>query len=153
MVALGLNYKSSIYWYEVNSNDNGKMDICMYKKVYTQVFEDIAAHHGSRDFIIWEDGDSSHTHQETRDWKAKNNITTITNTPHCPETSPIEDHKVTLVTKAYIRRHAHWSLGQLRGLAEKGWLSVQKDDIMRIYEDMPQRWRDLRNAEGRRINH
>lgn len=101
---------------------------------------------------MWEDGDKSHTTKEIRDWKQKLGIVSLINAHNCPETNPIKDRAVAAATKLHVRKHAHWSLGQLRGLAEEGWDGVEVKNITRIYEDMPQRWADIANAEGRRIN-
>ena len=64
---IGLNYKSPLYWYDVYTNNNGKLDAPTYIEVYTRAFKDIEAHHGSKDFKVWEDGDGTHTCKEVVD--------------------------------------------------------------------------------------
>lgn len=152
VAVIGPGYKSPLYWYEVASNNNGKMDSATYIAVYKRVFKDIEKHYGSRDFVLWEDGDGSHTSKASCDWKRENGYTALINAPKCPETNPIEDRASLLVVKNYIKRYGHATIKEVRDLAEEGWARVKTEAIARVYDDMPQRWIDIKNVNGRRIN-
>lgn len=148
---IGLNYKRW-YWYDVQTNNNGKMDAATYKSIYKQVADDIAEFRGSRDFILWEDGDGSHTAKEVRDWKLREGITAVTNVHYCPETNPIEDRAIANVVKGTLRQNPHRTTGQLRALAEEGFRRIKLSSIAKVYADMPSRWLQLRDMHGQRLN-
>lgn len=152
VAAISLGYKSPLYWYEVHTNDNGKMDAATYKAVYTHVFADIKAFHRSREFIVWEDSDGSHTCKASTEWKHHEGFKTVINTHYCPETNPIEDRGVAAVVKQTIKNNAHSTISDLRQLAEQGFEAVKFDTIAGVYKNMPQRWTDLQASEGRRLN-
>jgi len=56
--AVGYNFKSELYFYEVPGNGNGKMS----HKVYAQLLEDMVVPwiKEGHDFVLEEDGDSGH---------------------------------------------------------------------------------------------
>lgn len=136
----------------MQTNDNGKINVDTYKLIYKHIYEDIKKHHGSRDFIIWEDGNSTHSSASIKAFRKAKGITSIQNPHHCPKTNPIKDMCIANVVKSYVRRHRHGSIGDLQQLAVDGFKSVNPGAIDQVYADMHSRWLQLQASEGRRIN-
>lgn len=92
-VAVGHNFKSDIYFYEVPGNTNGKMSQQVY---IDQILEPtvkpwIQAH---QDFVLEEDGDSGYGPGKSnivRTWKEKNGLESYFNCHNSPDLAPIEN--------------------------------------------------------------
>lgn len=67
VACIGLGFKSKLYFYDVYTNTNGKMNSATYKHIYSLLFAEIERHHGSRDFVLREDGGDSHTEHSVVD--------------------------------------------------------------------------------------
>ena len=106
--AVGYNFKSDIYFYEVPGNTNGKMS----QKVYIdQILEPIVkpwidAHH---DFVLEEDGDSGHGPEKSnivRTWKEANGLEFYFNCHSSPDLAPIEN--CWQPVKQHLHKYPHW---------------------------------------------
>ena len=76
----------------------------------------------------------------------KNGYVTVFNAPRSLDTNWIEN--CFKVPKTYVRKYEIWDLEDLRELAEEGWKKLTIRMINGLVETMPQRWKDIIEAEG-----
>ncbi|KAK4099712.1 hypothetical protein N658DRAFT_517214 [Parathielavia hyrcaniae] len=118
--AIGWNFKSNLYFYEVPGNTNGKMSMQVYRDEILEKAVGPWLAQGDQ-FILEEDGDSGHgtgKKNTIRDWKERHGLRHFFNTPGSPDLSPIENAWNTV--KQYIAKFPSWTEEELRGLAIEG---------------------------------
>ncbi|KAK4104753.1 hypothetical protein N658DRAFT_564522 [Parathielavia hyrcaniae] len=128
--AIGWNFKSDLYFYEVPGNLNGKMSMQIYRD---EILEKAVSPWLARDqFVLEEDGDSGHgtgKNNIVRDWKQQHGLKYFFNTPGSPDLSPIENGWN--VVKQYIAKFPSWTEEELQSLAVEGWNTLSQETINR----------------------
>ena len=151
--AVGYNFKSPIYFYDVPGNTNGKMSLKVYQK---QILEPIVKpwlECGQR-FVLEEDGDSGHGTGKSnivRTWKQQNRLQYYFNCHSSPDLSPIEN--CWQAPKQYIKKYPHWDDATTKILIYEGWNSVSQKGINEHIHSMPQRLRDCIASNGAMIGY
>ncbi|KAF2179332.1 hypothetical protein K469DRAFT_596295, partial [Zopfia rhizophila CBS 207.26] len=96
--AIGWEFKSDLYFYNVPSNRTGKMSL-MFKPWIDR----------GDGFVLEEDNDSGHgtgNSNIVRTWKQKNGLESYFNCSNSPDLSPIEN--CWQPPKQYLKRFPHW---------------------------------------------
>jgi hypothetical protein len=146
--AVGWDFKSSLTFYDISSNTNGKMT---QKDYISQILEPVVkpwldAGHA---FILEEDGDSGHGPSKNniaRTWKQVHNLKHYFNCHSSPDLAPIENYWQP--PKQYVRKFPHWNEQDTRELALEGWDKISQSFINKMVERMPQRLQDCIDMEG-----
>ncbi len=118
--AIGYNFKSDIYFYDVPTNTNGKMS----QRVYIdQILEPVVKPwlEAREDFVLEEDGDSGHGTSQSnivRTWKKTNKLEYFFNCASSPDLAPIENCWQT--PKQHLRKYPHWDDSATRELVLEG---------------------------------
>ena len=151
--AVGYNFKSDLYFYNVPGNKNGKMSLKVYRD---QILEPIVKPWLDRgdDFVLEEDGDSGHGTGKSnivRTWKATHKLESYFNCHSSPDLSPIEN--CWQPPKQYLKRFPHWDEFETRELAVEGWGSISQQFINERVRSMPQRLKDCIDMDGRMTGH
>ena len=113
--AIGWNFKSELVFYNIPTNQNGKMTGRVYIDSILEPMVKKWLDNGD-DFILEEDDDSGHGHTNGRgknpvwEWKEKNHLKRYKNCPQSPDFSIIENCWQPL--KAKLDREPHWSESQ-----------------------------------------
>jgi len=147
--AIGYNFKSDIYFYNVSGNTNGKMS----QRVYIdQILEPIVKPWIDRGdkFVLEEDGDSGHgpgKANNVRDWKQKNGLNSYFNCSNSPDLAPIEE--CWLPPKAHLRKYPHWDDSTTQELIVEGWGLVSQKFINEKVSSMPDRYKAVLKGEGK----
>ncbi|KAF1976439.1 hypothetical protein BU23DRAFT_630291 [Bimuria novae-zelandiae CBS 107.79] len=143
------HFKSPLVFYNINTNTNRKITQRAY---IDQILEPIAKpwikHQPS--FVLEEDRDSGHGTSKSnivRTWKQANSLNSYFNCSSSPDLSPIENAWSPM--KQYVRKYSHWDIETTQELAVEGWDSVRQRYIDRCVLSMPQRLKDVVEAEGR----
>lgn len=147
--AIGYNFKSLLVWYEIPTNNNGKMTQQVYIKEILEPYVKKWLDEGYS-FVLEEDGDSGHgpsQHNPVRAWKEKYNLDSFFNCPCSPDLSPIEN--CWLIPKEYIRRYPHWDAETLKDLAEEGWKQLSQKTINNWVDSMPKRLHHVQKLKGK----
>ncbi|KAF1937255.1 hypothetical protein EJ02DRAFT_477424 [Clathrospora elynae] len=147
-VAVGYNFKSSLTFYEISSNTNGKMT---QKGYINQILEPVVKPwlNEGQDFVLEEDGDSGHGPGKSNivcTWKEKNKLKHYFNCHSSPDLSPIEN--CWQPPKQYVKKYPHWDEGDTRELALEGWEKVNQEFINKRVITMPQRLQDCIDMDG-----
>ncbi|KAK9422095.1 putative Tc1-like transposase DDE domain-containing protein [Seiridium unicorne] len=117
-------------------------------------FTDLEEVYGNR-FILWEDRDGAHNTPAVKSFKKERGYLDnyITNAPKCPKTNPIEDRTIANVVKGNTKRSPHCDILMLKELAEEGLFKKIRDDKLRkVYNNIPNKWLQIRDNSGKRIN-
>jgi hypothetical protein len=151
--AVGHDFKSPLVWYDVPSNNNGKMTIQAYRdqSLKPVVAPWLRARHS---FFLEEDNDSGHGGKGNNivtKWKKENGLESYFNCPLSPDFVPIE--KAWQLPKQYVRKRPCWEDGIVKDLAEEGWDALQQDSINRWVDKVPQILKDCIEAEGAMTGH
>lgn len=147
--AVGHNFKSDIYFYNVAGNTNGKMSQQAY---IDSILEPIVKPwiEAKHDFVLEEDGDSGHGPGKSnivRTWKKNHGLEYYFNCPSSPDLSPIEN--CWLPPKNYVRKYPHWDDSTTKGLIYEGWATVSEAYINEKVAFMPDRLRAVIESEGK----
>lgn len=140
--AVGYNFKSDIYFYDVPGNKNGKMPHQVY---IDSILEPIVRPwlEDKQDFVLEEDGDSGHgtsRKNPVRSWKEENGLESYFNCAQSPDLSVIEN--CWAIPKMYTRKYPHWDDDTLKELI-KGWAQVSQEFINSKVQEIPKRLRDV----------
>lgn len=147
--AVGFNFKSDIYFYDVPGNSNGKMTHQLY---INSILEPAVKPWLERndDFVLEEDGDSGHGTGKTRNavkkWKEEHKLEHFFNCASSPDLSPIEN--CWLPVKQAVRKQPHWDDGSLMEAIRNGWADVTQDFINRQIISMPERLQAVITSHG-----
>jgi hypothetical protein len=147
--AVGYNFKTPLYFYNVPGNRNGKMSLQAYRD---QILEPIVKPWLERgdDFILEEDNDSGHGTGKQNivvSWKKKHGLKHYFNCSHSPDLSPVEN--CWQPPKQFLKRFPHWDEFETRDLAIEGWEQVSQRFINERVDSMPQRLQDCYDMDGR----
>ena len=148
--AVGWNFKSSLFWYEVPTNDNGKLS---HKAYLEQILEPAIkpwldqARSGQIDpFVLEEDNDSSHKGGIVNTWKHQNGLNHYFNCPNSPDLAPIENCWQPM--KQLLRRIPHWDDRTTKSIAQEGWNGISQDFINTKIASIPDRLRAVIEGGG-----
>lgn len=148
--AVGYNFKSSMVFYNVPGNSNGKMSLQVYKNTILEPIIGAWLKRGDN-FALEEDGDSGHGTGKNRNicrvWKEENHLDYFFNCAQSPDLSPIEN--CWMIPKQHVRKVPHWDDETTKELIIEGWGQVSQEYINRQVESMPQRLRDVINSGGK----
>lgn len=146
--AIGHHFKSPLILYDIASNNNGKMT---QKDYINQILEPVVKpwieHHNH--FVLQEDRDSGHGTSKSNivvDWKQKNGLQSYFNCASSPDLAPIENAWQPM--KQHVRRYSHWDKDTTEQLAMEGWDSIKQRWIDKQMLSMPQRLKDVIDADG-----
>jgi hypothetical protein len=147
--AVGWNFKSPIYFYEVPGNTNGKMSQQVY---IDQILEPIVKPwlDTGHDFVLEEDGDSGYgpgKNNPVRTWKENHGLKHYFNCSNSPDLSPIEN--CWLPPKAHVRKFPHWDDSTTKELILEGWEQVSQEFINKQIDSMPERYRAVIEGAGK----
>jgi hypothetical protein len=151
--AIGFNFKSDIYFYDVPGNSNGKMSQQVY---IDSILEPIIKPWILRgdDFVLEEDNDSGHgppgkskKNNIVQDWKDEHGLQSYFNCPRSPDLAPIENCWVQ--PKSNDRKIPHWDDSTTRELIVEGWARVSQEFINEKVNSMPTRYRAVLEGEGK----
>lgn len=147
--AVGWNFKSDLYFYEVPTNINGKMSLQIY---HDEILEKAVGPWlaSGQNFVLEEDGDSGHgTGRKSnivKTWKEEHHLKHYFNTPGSPDLAPIEN--CWRDVKQYIR--ANRRLGaDLQQLALAGWRRIDQETINKRVDSMVVRMQDVLASQGK----
>lgn len=147
--AVGYNFKSDIYFYDVPSNSNGKMTHQVY---IDSILEPVVKPWLERgdDFVLEEDGDSGHGTGKTRNivkkWKADHHLKHYFNCASSPDLAVIEN--CWQPVKQHVRKYPHWDDDTLEALIREGWSGVSQEFINERVRSMPERLKEVIKAHG-----
>ena len=146
---IGWNFKTSLYFYKIPSNTNGKMT----NKMYVQILNDCVLPwlEAGEDFTLEEDRDGAH---ETKGengivvkWKQRHKLKHFFNAERSPDLAPIENCFHPL--KQYMKQHAITDEERLEEIMNEGWNDhVSQDFINEQVLSMPRRLKDCILAGG-----
>lgn len=156
---IGWNYKSPLVWYEVPSNENGKMT----QEVYTtQILPHVInamqlpacgdPQQGTdrvdgSELVLEEDGDTGHTGSKAARFKRDHHINSYINAPHSPDLSPIEN--AWRKPKGALRAVSHFTEGAVKIEVEQAWMELDQGSINRWVMELPERLKEVIKLEGR----
>ena len=83
-------------------NNNGKINVNIYKLIYKRIYKDIKKYYKSQDFIIWENSNNTYILVGVQAFQEEEGITIIFNPHHYPKMNLIKDIYVASVVKSYI---------------------------------------------------
>ena len=147
--AVGYNFKSDLVFYDIPTNNNGKMT----HQKYIEILEEHVKPWIQRgdDFVLEEDRDTSHgigKKNIVKTWKEQNHLECYFNMTGSPDLSPSENSWQP--TKAYVRRFQHWEVDETQQLAKEGWYEhLSQDYLNRCILSMPERLQAVIDAEGK----
>lgn len=152
--AIGHDFKSDIHFYDIPSNNNGKMTTSYYVDHILEPLVKPWIIQG-HDFVLEEDRDSGHgisktntpTTRYVKAWKESNNLKYYFNCSGSPDLSPIEN--CWQPTKHYIRKEPHWDRQDTRNLAQEGWDRIEQKWINKKVDEMPERLLAVIRAHGK----
>ncbi len=151
--AVGHDFKSELVWYDVPSNNNGKMTMKVY---HDQILEPVVSSwlRAGHSFVLEEDNDSGHGGKKdnivTR-WKKKNGLDSYFNCPLSPDFVPIE--KAWQRPKQAVRTRPCWEDSIVKELAQEGWDGLQQKSINCWVDQIPQILKDCIEGEGALTGH
>ncbi|KAI1077803.1 hypothetical protein F5B20DRAFT_550426 [Whalleya microplaca] len=137
---VGYNYKSPFLFYKIPGNVTGKMTSQIYIQLLKPLLKHLEDHYSHRDFILWEDGDSSHRFTKNNvayKWKKRNSYKFVRNVHNSPKTNWIESSVKRL--KSYIRKYFFDGEAQLKELVQESWNGLNQEKINNDLDSMPQR--------------
>ena len=148
--AVGWNFKSELQFYQVPTNDNGKMSLQVYRDVILngQVAQWLAK---GDQFVLEEDGDSGHGGGNSaksnivKAWKEEHGLKHFFNTPGSPDLSPIEN--CWRAVKQYVKANRYLG-SDLRLLILEGWKRIDQTSINKLVDSMVVRMQDVLACEG-----
>lgn len=151
--AVGHNFKSEIYFYEVLDNMNGQMSQQIY---IDQILEPIVmpwiqAH---QYFVLEEDGNSGHGPGKSsilRTWKGKNGLESQLNCHNSPDLAPIEN--CWQPVKQTLCKYPHWDDATTKELIYEGWTHVNQRFINEEFSSMPKRLQAVLDGERKMTGH
>jgi hypothetical protein len=146
--AVGYNFKSELTFYDVPSNNNGKMTQRVYND---QILKPVVKPWLERgdDFALEEDGDSGHGPGKSnivQQWKDQHKLEHYFNCHSSPDLAPIEN--CWQPPKQYVKKYPHWDEQNTRELALEGWEKISQDFINKQVNSMPQRLQDCIDMDG-----
>lgn len=147
--AVGWNFKSSLYFYHVPTNTNGKMSL--------QIYHDVILEGAIRpwldageEFVLEEDGDSGHgTGRKSnivKAWKEEHGLKHFFNTPNSPDLSPIEN--CWRYVKQFISANTSITGSRLLELILAGWERIPQVKINAMVDSMVVRMQDVIASGG-----
>jgi hypothetical protein len=147
--AVGWEFKSPLYFYNIASNQNGKMTQDAY---INQILNPIVLPWLKRgdNFILEEDNDSGHgpgRSNPVRTWKNTYGLQTYFNCHDSPDLSVIEN--CWQPPKQYLKKFPHFDEQDTRELALEGWDLIQQQFINDRVRSMPERLQAVIDMEGR----
>ncbi|KAF3769371.1 hypothetical protein M406DRAFT_65645 [Cryphonectria parasitica EP155] len=135
------SFKDGLHWYNIPSNQNGKMNLQVYcNKILQPVF------------VLEEDNDSGHGgtrgNNIVRKWKEENSIVSLFNCPQSPDliASPIE--RAFQGPKMYVRKQPHWDDDTLRLSAQEGFDALSVSTVNSWIDAIPQILQDCVDNDG-----
>jgi hypothetical protein len=141
--AAGHSFKSELVFYDVPSNNNGKMTQLVYlNKILRPVV--LPWLQKANNFVLEEDGDSGHGPSKNnivRTWKEGIGLKYYFNCPSSPDLAPIEN--CWQAPKQYLAARPHWDEETTKELLVKGWHGLQQKTIDKWVDLMPQRLKDV----------
>ena len=147
--AVGYNFKSDIYFYDVPSNSNGKMTHQVYIDAILDPVVKPWLERGD-DFVLEEDGDSGHGTGKRRNavkkWKLDHDLEHYFNCSSSPDLAPIEN--CWQPAKQHVRKFPHWDDASLEQLIREGWARVSQEFINERVLSMPKRLKEVKDAKG-----
>ena len=147
--AVGYNFKSNLNWYDVPSNNNGKMTLKVYRD---KILEPIVGNwlREGHSFVLEEDNDSGHGTGKAnivRTWKRENSLTSFFNCSESPDFVPIE--KAFQAPKQSVRKRPCWDDAVVRELAEEGWEALKQSTINKWVDEIPKILEACIQSEGK----
>ena len=146
--AIGHNFKSEIYFYDVPENGNGKMNMNVYlEQILKPIVKPWIDHHPR--FVLGESSGTGHgigRNNNIRAWKKENKLEHYFNCPSSPDLSPIEN--VWQVPKQELKKYPHWDDRIMKGLVYEGWSNVSTELINEKVASMPHRLRAVIDGGG-----
>lgn len=146
--AIGHDFKSSLTWYDIPGNTNGKMTLQAYRDTILEPVVGQWLREGQT-FVLEEDGDSGHGTGKSnivKTWKEKNNLISYFNCSSSPDFPPIEN--AWQAPKEAVKGYAHWDPDTVKELAEEGWAKLSQEKINSWVDSIPQRLKDCIQLEG-----
>lgn len=142
---ISYNFKSKLYWYEVPTNSNRKMNSEVYmERVLSQVVKGwIDKGH---DFILQEDRDSAHTSKETEAYKKKISLEYYYTPGRSPDMTAIET--IALIFKAEYRKQLRTTKQQCIDAAEHAWKQISQEKINNVIRNMTTRYQKCVELDG-----
>ena len=147
---VGWNFRSKLFFYNVPTNDNGKLTQAAYLDLLERpdgVKDWLAS---GKDFVLEEDRDSSHgtgKSNKIRAWKDAHDLKYYFNCADSPDLSLIEN--CWGVLHRHIANTVVWDDEHLKKEMEWAWEHlVTQEFINEQVKTMPQRLRDVITAEG-----
>ncbi|KAL0933239.1 HMG box protein [Colletotrichum truncatum] len=141
--AIGYGFKSSLVWYEVPTNQNGKMNqkVAIEAILEPHVKQRLQeAEAEGQYFVLEEDDESGHGPGlpiKARTWKDTNGLDYFFDCPRNPELSPIEN--AWSIPKHWVRNTPDWDYETLKQLTEAVWQTIKPETIDRWIDSMPKR--------------
>ena len=135
--AVGWNFKSPLYWYDIPGNTNGKMSLQVYRD---QILEPVVGQwlREGHSFVLEEDNDSGHGTGKAnivRTWKRQNGLDYFFNCASSPDIPPIE--KAWIASKEAVRAKECWDDSTLKELAEEGHAGLSQATINAWVDEVP----------------
>ena len=147
--AVGYNFKSELFFYEIPSNKNGKMTLQGYIEILERFNGVKDWLERDEDFVLEEDRDGGHGTDATnivRTWKQQHRLPYYFNVFESPDLSVIENVFQSL--KKATRKQAVWDVATLKTEMIRAWEETPQKWINSLVDSMPQRLHDVIRAEG-----
>jgi DDE superfamily endonuclease len=145
---VGFEFQTDLLFYKMD-NSNGKMEGDFYVEILKRLLPQVEEHFGSKDFILFQDGDSSHNCPQVKAWLAENGYTSYTTPHYSPDLNFIES--CVLRWKSHVKNGFACDIKSLEERIISGWRIL---DLRRLGEDvdsMQFRWEQIIAADGQRI--
>ncbi|KAL8367198.1 hypothetical protein RB599_010276 [Gaeumannomyces hyphopodioides] len=151
--AVGHNFKSDLVWYNVPSNDNGKMTLKVYRD---KILEPVVGQwiRDGHNFVLEEDNDSGHGTGKkniVKTWKEENGLQSYWNCSVSPDIPAIE--KAWQAPKNKVGGQPVYNDETVIELAEEAWKDQAQETINGYVDEIPRILSKIIEGEGKMTAH
>ena len=147
--AVGYNFKSELFFYDIPSNKNDKMTFDGYIEILERPNGVKDWLQRDENFVLEEDRDTAHgtgAKNIVRTWKQQHDVPYYFNCSESPDLTIIEN--VFQPLKERTKKQAVWDLETLKTEMIQAWEEIPQRWINELVDTMPQRLRDCITANG-----
>ncbi|KAL8331077.1 hypothetical protein RB593_001839 [Gaeumannomyces tritici] len=151
--AVGYNFKSDLIWYDVPTNDNGKMTLKVYRD---KILEPVVGAwlRDSQNFVLEENNDFGHgtgRKNIVKTWKEENKLKSFWNCSVFPDIPAIE--KAWRAPKRKVKDQPVYNDTTVVKLAEEAWRKQKQETINEFVDSIPRILSKIIEGEGKMTAH